>query len=57
MIRKEKGELIAECSECGEDFPGGVQDDFRAFVEELKAAGWKIKKDGDEWLHICPECQ
>lgn len=57
MIRKEKGELVASCDECGAEYPGGVQEDFRAFVEELKRDGWQIKKDGEEWLHICPECQ
>ncbi len=56
MIRKEDGELVAECNICGDEFPGGVQNDFHAFVQELKDAGWKIKKDGDEWRHTCPEC-
>lgn len=56
MIRKSKGELIAICSECEAEFPGGVQDDFRAFVEELKATGWKVRKVEDEWEHVCPGC-
>jgi len=56
-IRRDKGELVAECDECGTEFPGGVQDDFRTFIQELKDAGWKIRKDGETWEHICPDCQ
>lgn len=57
MIRREKGELIAECDECGAEHPGGTQDDFRAFVQELKDEGWRIGKDGDVWTHTCPDCR
>ena len=57
MIRREKGELIAECTECGTEYPGGVCDDFRDFVEELKLNGWKVAKAEDEWTHTCPDCQ
>ncbi len=57
MIRKEDGELICEC-ECGETFPGGTEDNFRTFVQHVRDAGWKIRKDEDgTWLHICPGCQ
>jgi hypothetical protein len=55
VIRTEKGELIAECSECGEEHYGGTLE-FRDFIDELKDLGWKIKKDGDEWTHICEGC-
>ncbi len=57
MIRKEKGELIAECDECGTEFPSGIEVDLRSFVGGLKDAGWSIEKDEGEWLHICPECR
>ena len=56
MIRKEDGEFVAMC-ECGEFFSGGTEEDFRRFVQQLKDAGWKVRKEEDEWLHICPECQ
>jgi hypothetical protein len=56
MIRTIRGEFVATCTECGEEHFGGTQEDFRAFVEELKAEGWKIRKEGDTWEHICPEC-
>lgn len=35
MIRKEHGELIAECNECGEEFEGGTLD-FQEFIADLK---------------------
>jgi hypothetical protein len=57
MIRRVRGELVAECDDCGAEYAGGVQDDFRAFVDEIKDAGWQIYKDGDDWCHRCPECQ
>lgn len=57
MIQRERGEFICYCDDCGEELAGGVEDDFRAFIAEIKAAGWKIRKDGDDWEHICPDCQ
>lgn len=58
MIRRERGELIAECDNCGESsdcyFRGG--DDWHEFIAELKEKGWRIRKDDDEWKHYCPDC-
>jgi len=59
MIRTEaSGEHVCECNECGETAYAGTLE-FRPFVADLKANGWKITKDdeADEWLHTCPECQ
>lgn len=55
MIRTVKGELIAECDECSEEQPGGTLE-FREFINDLKGREWKIKKDGDNWVHLCPTC-
>lgn len=55
-IRKGDGEFTAECSECGAEEYGGVEDNFLNFVEYIKDLGWKIKKDDDEWVHLCPDC-
>lgn len=58
MITRQRGELVCECDEgCGTEFPGGVQEDFRAFVAELKAAGWKVEMVRGEWTHTCPDCR
>ena len=61
MITTEKGELKAECDNCGDEEYGGTldprsQDDFKTFVQELKRKGWKTKKIGDEWTHKCRLC-
>lgn len=59
MITTRKGELVAECNECGEEKYGGTLD-FAEFVADLKDCEWRIKKeddaDGGEWVHLCPAC-
>jgi hypothetical protein len=57
MIKQVNGEYVAECSGCGAEEYGGCIESFREFVSWLKDEGWKIKKDEDEWLHICPSCR
>ena len=56
MIRKVKGEYVCECDACGEEAYGGTLEDFREFVEEIKAQGWRARKEDDSWLHRCPDC-
>ncbi len=36
MIRRSKGEFVCECNDCGERCFGGVEEDFRTFVETLR---------------------
>jgi hypothetical protein len=56
-IHREDGEFVAVC-ECGNEITGGCEDNFRAFLREIRDAGWVISKgEGDKWLHTCPECQ
>lgn len=55
MIHREQGELVCECSECGiEEFGGTLE--FQDFIQQLKDTDWRIRKDGDEWIHECPDC-
>lgn len=58
VIKKDiHGEYVATCNECGAEEYGGVVDDFRSFVRELKDRGWVIHKDDDdEWIHLCDDC-
>jgi hypothetical protein len=56
MIRRSKGEFVAECNDCEAEEFGGVTEDFREFVAEIQAEGWSVKKDGEEWQHFCPDC-
>jgi len=30
--------------------------DFYQAIKEAKEAGWTMKKDGNEWVHTCPNC-
>lgn len=57
MIRRSNDEFIAECTECGTEFAGGVEDDFRAFVQALKDAGWQVRNNDGEWEHYCEDCK
>lgn len=57
MIRKVRGEFVAECNDCGDDYAGGTNDDFRDFVEELKSEDWTIRNEDGEWCHYCPSCK
>jgi Fe2+ or Zn2+ uptake regulation protein len=47
-----------ECDVCGKiqylDFD---HDEFQKAVDSAKSLGWKIRKVGDEWKHICPDCK
>lgn len=56
-IERQHGELVMTCDECGTEFCGGCEDDFARFVQDAKREGWKVLKEGDEWLHNCPECR
>lgn len=55
MIHRDDGELVCECNTCTTEQYGGTLE-FRDFVTQLKEDGWRIQKDGDEWIHTCPEC-
>jgi len=54
-IIKQYGKYVAVCDICEQELPG--EDDFDDAVEEKKQAGWKTRKDGDEWVDICCDCQ
>lgn len=56
MIRKERGEYVAECDDCGTEAYGGTTETFMAFLDEIKKQGWKAKNNGGDWEHFCPGC-
>lgn len=57
MIHRVNGEIVATCNECGAEFAGGVEDDFRIFIRALKDAGWKTENNNGEWEHFCEDCK
>lgn len=60
MIRKDKsGEFVASCDEegCRAKAYGGVEDDFRRFVEQIKDEGWTVSRtSAGEYEHRCESC-
>lgn len=57
MIHTDRdGELVCECNECGSEHYGGCLE-FGEFVTDLKEQGWRIRKEEDEFIHLCPDCQ
>lgn len=56
MIDKQYGKYVLVCDICGD----AASEDFETFqgaVEYKKENNWKSKKQGSEWLDICPDCQ
>ena len=47
----------AECNGCEMTLDLDEYDDFYEAVEALKEDGWRIFKDGDDWVHYCPDCR
>lgn len=56
MINRVDGEHVAECDDCGEEYMGGTLE-FMDFIADLKKEGWRISKDGETWVHTCPDCR
>ena len=55
MIGKTYGVFNLSCDYCGEmadrDF-----DTFQDAVDYAKRHGWRLRRMGNEWENICPEC-
>jgi hypothetical protein len=63
VIRKDDGEWVAECTECGTTEFGGTVEKFSDMVKYIKGLGWVVYKDDSEgpeekgeWVHLCPDC-
>jgi hypothetical protein len=54
MIDKQHGEYSLICNICDET--GEIFSSFEDAVDYKKECGWKSKKQGDEWIDICPDC-
>jgi hypothetical protein len=46
----------ATCNQCGEDITLAYGD-WDEFMEQFRSAGWRSRKNGEEWEHFCPECR
>jgi hypothetical protein len=55
-IHRDKGKVVFECDECGEDY-NAQESVFDEAWQAAKADGWVSYKLGSEWHHFCPDCK
>lgn len=56
MMDRQRGDVIFECDGCGEVLDSETGN-FEAAVNLLRRSGWKFFKEGDVWIHRCPDCK
>lgn len=50
-----EGPISFQCDTCNEiDETHTVN--FHGAIAKLKSHGWKISKQGDDWVHYCKDC-
>jgi hypothetical protein len=47
--------IICDMPACGTENTYNA-DSWQDFIDQAKEDGWKIKRNGDEWEHFCPDC-
>lgn len=55
MIDKEYGKYNLECDYCGIYIP--KFDTFQDTLDYAEEMGWSKKKENNEWVNICEDCQ
>ena len=55
-IQKEYGYEILTCDICIEPVEHAF-DTWDEAIDYKKEHGWKAKKDDNEWIDVCPDCQ
>lgn len=58
MIETTRDRYIIHCDQCAdvEEIETAEVDGWRGMIEEIKALGWRIFKEGADWHHDCPSC-
>jgi hypothetical protein len=58
VIDRQYGRIVIECDACDETFQGD-NDNWQEVWPAAKRDGWRTRKVGDDWLHMCPKprCQ
>jgi hypothetical protein len=49
------GTMLIQCDEVGCNNEIECHGDWQSCIDEAKAAGWKVRRDGAEWTYTCPE--
>ena len=60
LVQKPFPEATISCDKCSfyETFDGdGEYLAWQEVIDYMKRSGWKITKEDDEWVHICPACR
>jgi hypothetical protein len=47
--------FTCDAPSCHEVFQS-MSRDFGTALAEAKEDGWRARKDGDDWVHLCREC-
>ncbi len=56
MITRQFGEIAFECDACDETLEPG-ESEWNDAMGAFRRDGWRSEKVGDEWTHLCPNCQ
>lgn len=51
------GNYEVTCDQCGDSEDYTVFEGWPELMEEMKADGWRSRKVGKDWQHICDACQ
>jgi hypothetical protein len=54
---KHEGKMQVTCNACPATYRRTyAEEDFHILLTDIKAEGWRIKRQADEWTHSCPDC-
>lgn len=49
-------EVYCDGPKCGESEELET-DHFLSAIDQIKTLGWKIVKNANDWMHLCPTCK
>ncbi|MBP2560802.1 hypothetical protein J2857_003571 [Neorhizobium galegae] len=56
-IVKHESKMEITCNSCPVTYCRSyAEEDFSILLEDIKAEGWRIKREAAEWTHRCPDC-
>lgn len=56
MIDRQHGEIVFECDGCPETIETG-ESEWNDAMALFRRERWRAEKVGEEWTHLCPDCQ
>jgi hypothetical protein len=54
-VDRQYGRIIFECDRCSDPYETPDRH-FDKAIARIKDEGWLVTKDGEMWVHICPNC-